>query len=163
MSLPRGYAGYLVVRIKSICPLPRRSLDHALGGTLASIPGIAWGAKLKPDGAKCKRNKQCASGQCVDRVCGGGACAVCPEPCVCETDLRTGDQACIGAEVRVEPRCNACIEGEVCVASSNPGEVGCVATCATPRCVDDSDCDDFNECTADVCLDGRCVHTPIEC
>jgi hypothetical protein len=29
--------------------------------------------------------------------------------------------------------------------------------------VDDSDCNDENACTADVCLDGRCVHTPIEC
>jgi hypothetical protein len=99
-----------------------------LGGTLASIPGIAW-AKLKPDGAKCKRNEQCASGQCVDGVCGGGACAVCPEPCVCVTDLRTGAQACIQDAVRIEPRCNACLRGEVCVASSNPGEVGCGAPC----------------------------------
>jgi hypothetical protein len=51
----------------------------------------------------------------------------------------------------------------VCVDTGNVGEVGCVGTCASPRCVDDSDCNDENECTADVCLDGRCVHTPIEC
>jgi hypothetical protein len=34
-----------------------------LGGTLASIPGLACAKPHKPDGAKCKRNKQCASGQ----------------------------------------------------------------------------------------------------
>jgi hypothetical protein len=36
-------------------------------------------------------------------------------------------------------------------------------TCAPPpECQVNSDCDDFNVCTADVCLDGRCVHTEIE-
>jgi len=39
-----------------------------LGGTLASIPGLAW-AKPKPEDAKCQRNKQCASGECVDSRC----------------------------------------------------------------------------------------------
>src|SRR5215212_7943565 len=45
-----------------------------VGGTLASIPGIAL-AKPKPEGAKCNHNHQCASGQCVElpergvRVC----------------------------------------------------------------------------------------------
>ena len=35
-------------------------------------------------------------------------------------------------------------------------------TCA-PQCQVDSDCDDNNECTLDVCIDGMCVHTEIEC
>ncbi len=35
-SLPRGFAGYLVVRITSISPFHKRSLDHALG------PNRAW-------------------------------------------------------------------------------------------------------------------------
>ena len=105
-----------------------------LGGTLASIPGIAWGAKLKPGGARCKRNEQCASGQCVDGVCAATACGACPEPCVCGTDLRTGDQACGQNAVRFEPRCSACLKGEVCVASSNPGQVGCVAPCPITPC-----------------------------
>src|SRR5215218_4195563 len=99
-----------------------------VGGTLASIPGTAW-AKLKPGGARCKRNEQCASGQCVDGVCAAAACGACPEPCVCVTDLRTGAQACGQDAGRVEADCNACFEGEVCVASSNPGEVLCVAPC----------------------------------
>jgi hypothetical protein len=104
-----------------------------LGGTLASIPGIAW-AKLKPGGARCKRNEQCASGQCVDGMCAAAACGACPEPCVCVTDLRTGDQACIQDAVRIEPRCNACLRGEVCFASSNPDEVGCGAPCPITAC-----------------------------
>jgi hypothetical protein len=37
-----------------------------VGGALASIPGIALAEpKLKPDGAKCKRDSQCQSGQCA--------------------------------------------------------------------------------------------------
>jgi hypothetical protein len=91
------------------------------------------------------------------------ACGVCPEPCGCETEFFSRDQVCVEDTVRIEADCNACVEGEVCVDTGNVGEVGCVGTCASPRCVDDSDCNDENECTADVCLDGRCVHTPIEC
>ena len=34
--------------------------------------------------------------------------------------------------------------------------------CATPECRDDSDCDDFNECTTDVCNQGVCEHEVIE-
>jgi hypothetical protein len=128
-ELARGVASGTLSRSKAL-----KLMGAALlGGTLASIPGIAW-AKLKPVGAKCQRNEQCASGQCVDGVCGGGACAVCPEPCVCVTDLRTGAQACIQDAVRIEPRCNACLRGEVCVASSNPGEVGCGAPCPITAC-----------------------------
>jgi hypothetical protein len=104
-----------------------------LGGTLASIPGLAW-AKPRPDGAKCKRNKHCASGQCVNGVCGGGACAGCTEPCECATDARTGEQVCVQQPFTAETDCNACLRGEVCVASSNPGEVGCVAPCPITAC-----------------------------
>jgi hypothetical protein len=122
-ELASGLASGSISRGKAL-----RLMGAALvGGTLASIPGIAW-AKLKPGGAKCKRNEQCASGQCVDGVC-GGACAVCPEPCVCVTDLRTGAQACGQNEARIEADCNACLEGEVCVDTGNVGEVGCVAPC----------------------------------
>jgi len=130
-ELTRGLASGTLSRSKAL-----KLMGAAiLGGTLASIPGIAWGAKLKPGGAKCKRNEQCASGQCVDGECvGGGTCAGCTEPCVCVTDLRTGDQACIQDTVRIERRCKACLEGEVCVASSNPREVGCGAPCPITAC-----------------------------
>jgi hypothetical protein len=129
-ELTRGLASGTLSRRKAL-----KLMGVALlGGTLASIPGIAWGAKLKPGGARCKRNEQCASGQCVVGVCAATACGVCPEPCVCVTDLRTGDQTCIQDAVRIEPRCNACLRGEVCVASSNPGEVGCGAPCPITPC-----------------------------
>jgi len=129
-ELARGLASGSISRRKAL-----KLMGAALlGGTLASIPGIAWGAKLKPGGARCKRNEQCASGQCVDRVCAATACGACLEPCLCVTDLRTGDQACGGEAIRFEPRCNACLRGEVCVASDNLGEVGCVAPCAIPPC-----------------------------
>ena len=129
-ELTRGLASGTLSRRKAL-----KLMGAALlGGTLASIPGIAWGAKLKPGGARCKRNEQCASGQCVDSVCAPTACGACPEPCVCGTDLRTGDQACIEDSFRIEPRCNACRRGEVCVASSNPDEVGCGARCPITAC-----------------------------
>jgi len=129
-ELTRGLASGSISRRKAL-----KLMGAALlGGTLASIPGIAWGAKLKPGGARCKRNEQCASGQCVDGVCAAVACGACPEQCVCVTDLRTGDQTCIQDSFRVEPRCNACRRGEVCVASSNPGQVGCGAPCLITPC-----------------------------
>ena len=129
-ELTRGLASGTLSRGKAL-----RLMGAALvGGTLASIPGIAWAKPHKPDGAKCKRNKQCASGQCVDGFCGGGACAGCAEPCVCETDLRTGDQACVQDVVRIEADCNACLRGELCADTGNVGEVGCIAFCPITAC-----------------------------
>jgi hypothetical protein len=97
-----------------------------VGGTLASIPGIAL-AKPKPEGAKCNHNHQCASGQCVElpergvRVC-AAAGPICPPgcpglpQCACDTDLITGDPVCISPVVALRPGdCTACLEGEVCV------------------------------------------------
>ena len=38
-------------------------------------------------------------------------------------------------------------------------------TCAPPvlECQDANDCDDGNLCTVDSCINGMCVHTPINC
>jgi RTX calcium-binding nonapeptide repeat (4 copies) len=48
MNSPTGYAGLLVVRITSISPFHRRSLDHALGGQLVPDwnPAYAGGYNL---------------------------------------------------------------------------------------------------------------------
>src|SRR5215204_6251117 len=44
-SLPREYAGYLVVRITSICPFHRRSPDHALA-RIAEPGQLLYGYRL---------------------------------------------------------------------------------------------------------------------
>ena len=102
-----------------------------LGGTLASIPGIAM-AKPKPADRKCNHDHQCESGQCVDGVCGGGEpCGGCPADCVCVVNLDTGVQTCV-VRCDVSPcqadvtDCNQCISDFVCFAE------GTSLTCARP-------------------------------
>ena len=67
-ELTRGLANGTLSRGKAL-----RLMGAALvGGALASIPGIALAEpKLKPDGAKCKRDSQCQSGQCASPESGG--------------------------------------------------------------------------------------------
>jgi hypothetical protein len=108
-----------------------------LGGTLASIPGLACAKPHKPDGAKCKRNKQCASGQCVDGVCGAacpadrpvllsnGTCAKrctsdvdCPGCDECSAETNTGALYCVGVFIE-QSSCPSgtiqCPTGQFCV------------------------------------------------
>jgi hypothetical protein len=111
-----------------------------VGSALASIPGIAW-AKGKPGGAKCKRDTQCASGQCVDGVCGGCArrCSEFTTPrgdfCFC-ADLVGGGQACVVSIGRFADSCNECIVSgsfvELCIDATvfgAPLGVACVEPC----------------------------------
>ncbi len=81
-ELARGLASGNLSRRKAL-----RLMGGVLAGsTLASIPGIAWARPNKPVGAKCNHNHQCASGQCVDRVCVAGGCpggtTLCGDNCV---------------------------------------------------------------------------------
>ena len=163
-----------------------------VGGALASIPGIAW-AKPKPEGAKCKRNKQCASGQCVDDVCGGGEpCGGCRADCDCVVDRVSGEQACVvscaACPCQLVTDCNDCFTGAVCFGEGP--EFSCArrctsqcqsacecptpdnqcqrATCTNGVCgvenvPDGTSCNDVNACTIDVCTAGVCVSTAIEC
>src|SRR5215207_8065092 len=66
-----------------------------VGGTLASIPGIAWAAPPpRPNGRKCKSNSQCASENCAGGVCRApGECA-------------SGDIVCPSSGVCVNPNCS---------------------------------------------------------
>ena len=58
-----------------------------VGGTLASVPGIAWAApRLRPNAKRCKTNSQCQSGNCADGVCREG----CPTGTT-ECDRRAGE------------------------------------------------------------------------
>jgi hypothetical protein len=127
-ELTRGLASGTLSRGKAL-----RLMGAALvGGALASIPGIA-SAKPKPAGAKCNHNHQCASGQCVDRVCGSGGptCTPsCPADCDCVVDRVSGLPACV-LSCNVSPcqdatDCNECFPGAVCF-----GE-GTSLTCSSP-------------------------------
>jgi len=109
----------------------RRSNELVLGGTLASIPGIAW-ARPKPYGTKCNYNHQCASGQCVDRVCGGGGCVGCPVfQCICVEDLRNpGVQVCVSdiGDLIESGDCNRDCGEAVCI-DAGGGAVECHGPC----------------------------------
>ena len=64
-ELARGLASGGISRGRAL-----RLMGAALvGGTLASLGGVAAADDLcKPARKKCRKNQQCCSGQCVDRV-----------------------------------------------------------------------------------------------
>src|SRR5215212_5045797 len=64
-----------------------------VGGTLASVPGMAWAAPPpRPNGKRCKTNSQCLSQNCVDRRCQEVGCPPGERLCrnVCVTDCPSG-------------------------------------------------------------------------
>jgi hypothetical protein len=140
-ELTRGLASGTLSRGKAL-----RLMGAALvGGALASIPGIAWAKPNRPAGAKCKYDKQCASGHCVDsrvgRVCTAPApeCTPpCPANCSCEF-APDGTTTCVGCppeqlcRTRLVDNCGQCTSAEVCVAGA-PGAlfVGCAPACTPP-------------------------------
>ncbi len=65
-ALAKGMASGTVSRGRAL-----RLMGAALvGGTLASVPGIASAAPPpRPNGRKCKQSSQCASGNCQGGVC----------------------------------------------------------------------------------------------
>jgi hypothetical protein len=74
-ELARGLASGSISRGRAL-----RLMGAALvGGSLASIPGIAW-AKPKPAGGKCNHNHQCESGNCSGGIC---QFPVCQNPLDC--------------------------------------------------------------------------------
>jgi hypothetical protein len=89
-----------------------------LGGTLASVPGIAVAAsKPRPNGRKCKTNIQCVSSNCQDGVCQA-------QPC------QAGETNCNGQCVDTqadEANCGSC--GSPCGAGQSCVNGACVTTC----------------------------------
>jgi len=110
--------------------------DHQCASGTCSSTGTCAAACVS-DGGACIVDSECCSRLCVEVREGVRVCAapppICPPDCPglpqcgCETEFFSGDPVCVQPIVRVEADCNACLEGEVCVASSNVGEVGCAA------------------------------------
>ena len=102
-ALAKGMASGTISRGKAL-----RLMGAALlGGTLASVPGIASAKPNKPEGAKCKHNFQCASGQCVEGRCG----EVCGGEIV--TPVGGGDPVC-ACSGTCEVSCDDCPSGTIC-------------------------------------------------
>src|SRR3954471_6908339 len=116
-----------------------------LGGTLLSIPGLAW-AKPKPV-TKCSKDSKCPSGEsCCSRTCTDlktdtNNCGSCGHACV------SGESCCSGTctPLVTTSNCGSC--GTACTAPTN-GSV----TCSGGSCVITCDSGYFN------CGD-QCVNT----
>src|SRR5215211_357326 len=94
-----------------------------VGGTLASIPGIAWAKPHKPAGAKCNHDHQCASGNCSS----SGTCAA---ACVSDGGACTADGECCSGQ------CEDTRVGRVCTAAGPICPPGCPGL---PQCACDTD------------------------
>lgn len=121
-----------------------------MGGTLASVPGMAWAAPPpKPNGKRCKTDSQCLSGNCADRVCRQVGCPTGETLCrgVCVTDCPAGlfldpdTCQCVSA-CPDQPCCCTCRYGTLStgfttstcfpgIAPGPDGVIDCPAFCAT--------------------------------
>jgi hypothetical protein len=146
-ELAKGLASGNVSRGQAL-----RLMGAALvGGTLASIPGIASAkAPLRLNGRKCKQSSQCASGNCEGGECsaflGNGENCIANEQCVsrncstdgvcsvggggCPTNCQREDRAdgtgtvCIDCSVGCTSAltdCSQCPEGTTCVTGGSFG------------------------------------------
>jgi CXCXC repeat len=152
-DLARGLADGSVTRGKAL----RLMGAAVVGGTLGSfgISGVAVADdECKPTGKKCRKNKQCCSGNCS-----GGTCAACP----------SGQVLCGGSCVS-----NGCPTGQTfnsstCKCECPSGQVLCNGSCVSTSCpqgqiFDPSSCacvaqclPDTSQCTADAqCCSGIC-------
>ncbi len=119
------------------------------------------------DGIFCNGSEDCVDGVCVagtpidcsDGIdCTADVCSEIPDGYTCSHDpndaLCDNGVFCDGAEV--------CVSLDGCVAGTYPCEWGEICDEENDVCITcdyDEDCDDGDECTADQCLDGKCVHT----
>ena len=107
-ELARGLASGTLSRRRAL----RLMGGVLLGGTLASIPGIAW-AKPKP--GKCTKDKHCPNGQ----RCVGGQCEEPPPDVLCST---------VGGEPLLCPPGSQCCPEGGCIDPSVPGFICCPAS-----------------------------------
>jgi hypothetical protein len=133
-ELARGLASGSISRGKAL-----RLMGAALvGGTLTSfgIGGVALADdRCKPTAKKCKKNKQCCSGNCS-----GGTCAACPSAQV----------LCNGSCVST-----SCSEGQI----FDPSSCACVAQCIPEFAT----CTADTQCCSGICSDFGGVLTCDDC
>ena len=120
-----------------------------VGGTLASVPGIAWAApRPRPNGKKCKRDSQCASGNCAGGVCQAqGGCPSGTTECSGPAGFGCVPDPCPQGQVLNTVRCQ-------CVTSTGGITLGCICGDTSERfiCFAGQTCPDSVErttqCTA---------------
>ena len=111
-------------------------------------------------------------GGCPDWICDpdiGEDCHNCPEDCNSKTTGKPSERFCCGDDVDCsDGRCQ--VEPYACGPSPPPyccGDGVCegaetVVNCAVDcGCTGPQDCDDANECTDDLCVDGACQNPPV--
>jgi hypothetical protein len=138
-ELTRGLASGGISRGRAL-----RLMGAALvGGTLTSfgIGGVAAADECKPTAKKCKKNKQCCSGNCS-----GGKCAACPPG-----QVLCSNGSCVS---------NSCPTGQTfnsstCQCECPSGQVLCSnGSCGLPNggtCTADTQC-----CSGTICANGEC-------
>jgi hypothetical protein len=100
-----------------------------VGGTLASL-GIGEAgadALCKPEGKKCRKDKQCCSGNCEGRVCQDGGGGNCPTGGSCETGFP------FGCQNRATCFCTPTAEGTTFCTESVPICDGEATVCTTSQ------------------------------
>ncbi len=90
------------------------------------------------------------SNPCTDDACVEGTCSNEPNEAACDDGIFcNGDDTCQGGACRQHAGV-PCAQGLACVEESRR----CVA------CQGNAECNDFNPCTDDACVDGGCVNEP---
>ena len=148
-ELARGLASSSISRGRAI-----RLMGAALlGGTLASMPGpgvVLADDECKRDGKKCRKNKQCCSGNCSGGTCAaacvptGGTCAADTQCCSgllcdngqCATCRSTGGSCTTNGE---------CCSGNCSGGTCRPTGTGPnLVTCGCPDGTSVDACDSFD-------------------
>ncbi|HEX6272803.1 MAG TPA: hypothetical protein VFZ53_07185 [Polyangiaceae bacterium] len=153
----------------------------AANGGLSGGGGSSEPGRPRPDGAECRNDSECRSGECSDDVGGtrrcceddcdalGGHCDT-EGRCACRSDriqLRNG-QPCLlldGEECGADAECASgnCVDGVCCDAACDGvcehcNELGsCVASATDPACPAPKECTDRNRCRlpdGQTCSDG---------
>jgi hypothetical protein len=101
----------------------------------------------------------CEAGRAGVSINYSGAC----KECIFDTDCNDGNPCT--RDYCYQFKCEySCQTGEVCLTPGLPGAGMCVLDASgcrcevTPECTTNLDCNDSNQCTTDLCIDGKCQY-----
>ncbi len=118
-------------------------------------PTLGCVATPVPDGTACSDDNACTAGDaCTSGSCGAGPALDCDDQNPCTIDQCDTGSGCVHVLASAGA---ACEDGDVCTSGDACDGTG-TCTRGSPL-----DCDDGNECTADVCRQRRgCVHDALD-
>jgi hypothetical protein len=125
--------------------------DEALDKCVADYSKFPLSTPCELDDNKCT----------IDHCDGFGKCVWnydvnCDDSNVCTQDSCDSVLGCLHKTV-------SCDDGDVCTLDSCDPITGCIHTPISNCCKTDSDCNDSNACTNDVCVSNHCQHTSVTC